>query len=131
MSGASFWFMFKNSQLNGLKCAFKLPRLHLEGKLESHSYPWDQAGTVLVTALKWKKNVRLVFPSVICTQPLGCTCTSSSCGREDPTNPLQSTGCSQSVSALDGSSLLCSRHLKGLFQFLLKSEEDFLSKATL
>lgn len=80
MSGASFWFMSNRSQLNGLKCAFKLPGLHLEGKLESHSYPWDQAGVVLVTALKWKENVRLVFLSVIWTQLLGCACTSTSCG---------------------------------------------------
>lgn len=48
----------------------------------------------------------------------------------DPTNPLQSSGCSQSDSAWDGSSLVCSRLLRDLFQFLLKSE-DFLSKTAL
>lgn len=63
-----------------------MTRLHLEGKLESHFYPCDQAGAVFLTALKWKKNVsvRLVFLTVIWAQLLGCACL------EDPTKPLQS-----------------------------------------
>lgn len=50
---------------------------------------------------------------------------------EAPTNPLQSIRCYQLDSVLDGSRLVFSRLLRGFFQFLLMSAEDFLLRASL
>lgn len=80
MSDASFWFIFSHAQLNGLKSAFKLSDCIWRAN-------WNHIlihVTVLVIASKWKKNVRLVFVSVIWAQLLACACTSTSCGHGTP-----------------------------------------------
>lgn len=133
MSNASFWFVFSHSQLNGLKSAFKGPDCIWRANWSHIAYPKDQIGVVSVTALQGKQNVsvRPVFLIVIWVLLLVVLVQAVPVVTEAPANPLQSMRSDKLDPALDGSSLVFSCLLKGLFQFLLKSAEDFSSRPNL